>query len=196
MAVDGPGSQTPATVLLKSCRPPRHRNPTFNCEMGPLSLRRRPREAAARRHGKVASRGRRRIARRSSSAYRQRAAGRGAGLNLRGRGKPAPARKWPGRVSRLRGAKALCRRATGGRRKTRWRSWWSRSADHAVDPKGSKGRTGFLKPQQPIGSTPTGTRTPVPWLRTKYPRPLDDGGMRLKCIIDQSGGVKRVARWR
>jgi hypothetical protein len=25
-------------------------------------------------------------------------------------------------------------------------------------------------------STPTGTRTPVPWLRTKYPRPLDDGG--------------------
>ena len=26
-------------------------------------------------------------------------------------------------------------------------------------------------------STPTGTRTPVPWLRTKYPGPLDDGGV-------------------
>ena len=45
MAVDGPGSQTPATILLdalRSCRPPRHRNPTVNCEMGALRhLRRR-----------------------------------------------------------------------------------------------------------------------------------------------------------
>lgn len=24
--------------------------------------------------------------------------------------------------------------------------------------------------------TPTGIRTPVAWLRTRYPRPLDDGG--------------------
>jgi hypothetical protein len=31
---------------------------------------------------------------------------------------------------------------------------------------------------QPPASTPTGTRTPVPRLRTKYPRPLDDGGVQ------------------
>lgn len=30
-----------------------------------------------------------------------------------------------------------------------------------------------------IRSTPTGIRTPVPWLRTMYPRPLDDGGKRV-----------------
>ena len=31
-------------------------------------------------------------------------------------------------------------------------------------------------------STPTGTRTPVPWLRTKYPRPLDDGGLMRRIL--------------
>ena len=34
-----------------------------------------------------------------------------------------------------------------------------------------------------LSSTPTGTRTPVPWLRTKYPRPLDDGGLKMNIII-------------
>ena len=36
-----------------------------------------------------------------------------------------------------------------------------------------------------VESTPTGTRTPVPWLRTKYPRPLDDGGLGRDSIINQ-----------
>src|SRR5262249_25021103 len=34
-------------------------------------------------------------------------------------------------------------------------------------------------------STPTGTRTPVPWLRTKYPRPLDDGGSAIMLSYDR-----------
>ena len=37
-----------------------------------------------------------------------------------------------------------------------------------------------------LQSTPTGTRTPVPWLRTKYPRPLDDGGQKMQLMINQA----------
>src|SRR5262249_19799737 len=47
-----------------------------------------------------------------------------------------------------------------------------------------------------VRSTPTGTRTPVPWLRTKYPGPLDDGGVINKFIIFPSRSVKRLARRR
>src|SRR3954453_12783787 len=48
-------------------------------------------------------------------------------------------------------------------------------------------------------STPKGSRTPVLWLRTRYPRPLDDGGvcarllrLSLVCGIMErvGGGVK------
>src|SRR5580704_16016465 len=42
-------------------------------------------------------------------------------------------------------------------------------------------------PRQRVVSTPTGTRTPVPWLRTKYPRPLDDGGIAANIIIISRG---------
>src|SRR4029078_4877925 len=31
--------------------------------------------------------------------------------------------------------------------------------------------------------TPTGTRTPVFWLRTRHPRPLDDGGLSLQLLL-------------
>src|ERR1700678_2630887 len=42
-------------------------------------------------------------------------------------------------------------------------------------------------------STPTGTRTPVPWLRTKYPRPLDDGGGGDSIILH--GPARRSRRF-
>jgi hypothetical protein len=32
-------------------------------------------------------------------------------------------------------------------------------------------------------NTPKGTRTPVAWMRTKNPRPLDDGGKVRKCFV-------------
>jgi hypothetical protein len=32
----------------------------------------------------------------------------------------------------------------------------------------------------PKPTTPKGNRTPVTWMRTMYPRPLDDGGIYLK----------------
>ena len=44
------------------------------------------------------------------------------------------------------------------------------------------------------GSTPTGTRTPVPWLRTKYPRPLDDGGMLTNGIISSWGSQSSLCQ--
>ena len=43
-----------------------------------------------------------------------------------------------------------------------------------------------------VGSTPTGTRTPVPWLRTKYPRPLDDGGLDCDSITNQELAESRL----
>ena len=35
------------------------------------------------------------------------------------------------------------------------------------------------------GHTPTGNRTPVFWLRTRCPRPLDDGGLNPTHIVPQ-----------
>ena len=53
-----------------------------------------------------------------------------------------------------------------------------------------------------IKNTPKGSRTPVTWMRTMYPRPLDDGGLNScrrskKGIIDDettrnSGGRSRT----
>src|SRR5262245_20576501 len=43
-----------------------------------------------------------------------------------------------------------------------------------------------------VESTPTGTRTPVPWLRTKYPRPLDDGGLDRESIINHTATESRL----
>jgi hypothetical protein len=45
-----------------------------------------------------------------------------------------------------------------------------------------------------VASTPTGTRTPVPWLRTKYPRPLDDGGMLTNGIISSWGSQSSLCQ--
>ena len=36
----------------------------------------------------------------------------------------------------------------------------------------------------PTANTPTGNRTPVFWLRTRYPRPLDDGGAGFVLSAD------------
>src|SRR5208337_2016782 len=47
---------------------------------------------------------------------------------------------------------------------------------------------GLCQADGSISSTPTGTRTPVPWLRTKYPRPLDDGGIVSRFIINHTSG--------
>jgi hypothetical protein len=49
-------------------------------------------------------------------------------------------------------------------------------------------------------STPTGNRTPVSWLRTRYPRPLDDGGKTFRFCqsTSRSGGTRTPNRrfWR
>jgi hypothetical protein len=106
---------------------------------------------------------------------------------------PKPAQpEWPAPRWMPRGAAARCQPAIGERHKARWRSWASRSEDHFSTQKPTAADA--TRPvRQLVGSTPTGTRTPVPWLRTKYPRPLDDGGSGFKCIITAIGGVKRLA---
>ena len=43
-------------------------------------------------------------------------------------------------------------------------------------------------------NTPTGNRTPVFWLRTRYPRPLDDGGKKLPADTDRTRNV-RAGGW-
>ena len=43
-------------------------------------------------------------------------------------------------------------------------------------------------------STPTGSRTPVSWLRTRYPRPLDDGGVSGRNYINRGGQVKGMGK--
>ena len=40
-----------------------------------------------------------------------------------------------------------------------------------------------------ILTTPKGSRTPVLWLRTRYPRPLDDGGVGPKQAGDYAAGL-------
>jgi hypothetical protein len=50
-------------------------------------------------------------------------------------------------------------------------------------------------------STPTGNRTPVSWLRTRYPRPLDDGGRIVPPFCQSTsrpGGTRTPNRrfWR
>jgi hypothetical protein len=50
------------------------------------------------------------------------------------------------------------------------------------------------------GDTPTGNRTPVFWLRTRYPRPLDDGGPDFvkPAVRHRPGGTRTPNRrfWR
>src|SRR5208337_2369565 len=53
---------------------------------------------------------------------------------------------------------------------------------------------GLCQADGSISSTPTGTRTPVPWLRTKYPRPLDDGGNSRRFIISHRAGESSLRR--
>jgi hypothetical protein len=53
---------------------------------------------------------------------------------------------------------------------------------------------------KPECNTPKGSRTPVPWLRTKYPGPLDDGGVRERplgrsaVILGAEAGVSTLDR--
>src|SRR5581483_8283102 len=42
-----------------------------------------------------------------------------------------------------------------------------------------------------LTTTPKGTRTPVFWLRTRHPRPLDDGGGAI-ILRDREGDVKET----
>jgi hypothetical protein len=40
-----------------------------------------------------------------------------------------------------------------------------------------------------LPTTPTGIRTPVFWLRTRHPRPLDDGGLLLQLVLSEARHV-------
>ena len=52
-----------------------------------------------------------------------------------------------------------------------------------------------LKDPQTLPGTPKGNRTPVPWLRTRYPRPLDDGGT-ASVFLRQTGEAATSLRRR
>ena len=54
---------------------------------------------------------------------------------------------------------------------------------------GCQGRTRKQRPA--FRDTPTGSRTPVSWLRTKYPRPLDDGGVQRADKIPTSPALNQ-----
>ena len=43
-------------------------------------------------------------------------------------------------------------------------------------------------------TTPTGIRTPVFWLRTRHPRPLDDGGLLLQLLRSDANRVNVCRR--
>jgi hypothetical protein len=65
----------------------------------------------------------------------------------------------------------------------------NRRFDSFEDPRDAEvERRSRCRTKRPCWSTPTGTRTPVPWLRTKYPRPLDDGGQNMHLIINLVSG--------
>ena len=104
------------------------------------------------------------------------------GFNIKSNRKAGP---W------LSGSRAILREAIQGCRRIIRRARTDRAAGLAttfVVPPLIRCATRYVeKPTRRMGeypgSTPTGTRTPVPWLRTKYPRPLDDGGMLTNGII-------------